>query len=433
MIKIGICGLGTVGKSSLEHIIQYKNEIRSNVSTDFEVSHVADLTIKSKDLSNLDVITSNDAMSLVENPDISIIIELIGGTTTAYKVITESIKNNKHVITANKALIAEHGDKIFQLAKENNSYFGFEAAVAGAIPIVKALTQSMSNERIFSISGIINGTCNYILDQMSTKNLDFETALADAQSLGYAEADPSFDIGGNDAAHKISILSSLAYKIPLPYKEMYIEGIKNISAMDIKYASEFGYTIKHIGITKESDKLIECRVHPVLVPKSNILSHVHDVMNAVLVKGERFGSSMFYGHGAGGAATASAVISNLVEAINFSQNVDVTNLKISNSIGTLNRKIKDIEKVENSFYLRIHAEDIPGVMAQITNILAKEKISIEAVTQHEPGELKNLIPIVMLTNSVPGSSITKAIDKIQRLQNVKDKVNSIRVLKLHEK
>lgn len=433
MIKIGICGLGTVGQSSLEHIIKFKNEIRSNVNVDFEVSHVADLAIESKKLTNHNIIATNNAMDLVKDPEISIIIELIGGTTAALEIITESLKNKKHVITANKALIAEHGNEIFKLARESNSFFGFEASVAGAIPIVKVLTQSMSNEKIFSISGIINGTCNYVLDQMSNKKINFETALKDAQKLGYAEADPSFDIGGNDAAHKISILSSLAYKIGLPYKETYIEGIKNITPMDIKFADELGYTIKHIGVTRELDKLIECRVHPTLVPKNNILSQVHNVMNAILVKGERFGTSMFYGHGAGGDATASAIVANLVEAINFSQEIDKSNLKISHSIGTLNRKIKNIEQVESSFYLRIHAKDVPGVMAEITNILANEKISIEAVSQHEPEETDSLIPIVMITNSVPGLCINKAIDKIQLLKNVDNKVNSIRVLKLNEK
>ena len=433
MVKIGICGLGTVGYSSLEHIIKYKNQIRSNVTSDFELTHAADLLIKSKDLGSFDVIAVENAMELVKNPDISIIIELIGGTTTAYEIIIESIKNSKHVITANKALIAEHGNEIFKLAHEKGVYFGFEASVAGAIPIVRALTQNMSNEKILSISGIINGTCNYILDQMSTKNLDFETALKDAQNLGYAEADPSFDIGGNDAAHKITILSSLAYGVPLNYKETYIEGIKNISPMDIKFADELGYVIKHIGVTKESGELIECRVHPTLVPKNNILSQVSDVMNAVFLEGERFGSSMFYGHGAGGDATASAVISNLIDAINFSQNTDKTNLIINKKIGTIERKIKNIKDVESSFYLRIHAEDVPGVMAEITNILANEKISIEAVTQHEPEESDSLIPIVMLTNSVKGLSVAEAIEKIQKLKNVKENVNCIRVLKLHEK
>ncbi|MBJ41596.1 MAG: homoserine dehydrogenase [Gammaproteobacteria bacterium] len=431
MINIGICGLGTVGQSSLEHIVKFKDEIRSNVSANFRISHVADLDIESKNLNGLDVITTNNAMDLAKNPDISIIIELIGGTTVAYEVVSESIKNKKHVITANKALIAEHGDKIFKLAKEANIFFGFEASVAGAIPIIKALTHNMLNEKIFSIFGIINGTCNYILDQMATKNLDFKTALAEAQSLGYAEADPSFDIGGNDAAHKISILASLIYKIPLPYKKTYIEGIESISSMDIKYSDELGYTIKHIGVTKENNDLVECRVHPMLVPKDNILSQVHNVMNAVLVSGERFGSSMFYGHGAGGDATASAVIANLVEAINFDQNIDRTNLKISESIGTKNKKIKEIDDIENSFYIKIHAKDVTGVMAEITNILAKENINIEAVTQHEPNESGSLIPIVMITDSVLGSSINKAIKKIKCLDNVKGEINSIRVLKLH--
>ncbi|MEC9205592.1 MAG: homoserine dehydrogenase [Pseudomonadota bacterium] len=431
MINIGICGLGTVGQSSLDHIVKFKNKIRSNTCIDFKVSHVADLEVESKNLSNLDVVTTKDAMDLVKNPDISIIIELIGGTTAAYEIITQSIKNGKHVITANKALIAQHGDEIFKLAKESKTFFGFEASVAGAIPIVKTLTENMSNEKIFSVFGIINGTCNYILDQMSTKKLDFETALTEAQTLGYAEADPSFDVGGNDAAHKIAILSSLIYKIPLPHKETYIEGIRDISPMDIKFANELGYSIKHIGITKESNNSVESRVHPMLVPKENILSQVHDVMNAVLIKGERFGSSMLYGHGAGGDATASAVVANLVEAINFHQGTDRTNQKISESIGTQNKKIKKIDEIETPFYLRIHAEDVPGVMAEITNILAKENISIEAVTQHETEASDSLIPIVMITNSVLGSSINKAIEKIRSLKNVKEKINSIRVLKLH--
>ena len=289
----------------------------------------------------------------------------------------------------------------------------------------------MLNEKIFSIFGIINGTCNYILDQMATNNLDFKTALEQAQSLGYAEADPSFDIGGNDAAHKISILASLIYKIPLPYKKTYIEGIENVSSMDIKYSNELGYAIKHIGVTKETNGLVECRVHPMLVPKDNILSQVHDVMNAVLVSGERFGSSMLYGHGAGGDATASAVIADLVEAINFDTGINKDNLRISELIGTKNKKIKEINDIENSFYIRIHAKDVPGVMAEITNILAKENISIEAVTQHEPHESSSSIPIVMITDSVLGSSIDKAIKKIKSLNNVEDEINSIRVLKLH--
>ena len=431
MINIGICGLGTVGQSFLEHIVKFEDKIRVNVNTNFRVSHVADLDIESKNLHGLNIITTNNAMDLAKNPDISIIIELIGGTTTAYEVISESIKNKKHVITANKALIAEYGDQIFKSAKEANIFFGFEASVAGAIPIITALTRNMLNEKIFSIFGIINGTCNYILDQMATNNLDFKTALEQAQSLGYAEADPSFDIGGNDAAHKISILASLIYKIPLPYKKTYIEGIENVSSMDIKYSNELGYAIKHIGVTKETNGLVECRVHPMLIPKDNILSQVHDVMNAVLVSGERFGSSMLYGHGAGGDATASAVIADLVEAINFDTGINKDNLRISELIGTKNKKIKEINDIENSFYIRIHAKDVPGVMAEITNILAKENISIEAVTQHEPHASSSSIPIVMITDPILGSSIDKAIKKIKSLNNVEDEINSIRVLKLH--
>ncbi|MBH44396.1 MAG: homoserine dehydrogenase [Gammaproteobacteria bacterium] len=431
MIKIGICGLGTVGQSTLEHLIKHKKLIRHNTTTDFEVTHVADLDVTSKDMYGADIVTTNDAMKLVNNSEISIIIELIGGTTIASDVIVKSIKNKKHVITANKALIAENGDNIFKLAKENNVYFGFEASVAGAIPIVQSLTRNMLNEKISSITGIINGTCNYILDQMASEGLSFETALSDAKKFGYAEADPTFDIGGNDAAHKIAILASLAYKIPLSYNQAYIEGIQNITPLDIKFAYELGYHIKHIGITKENNQSVELRVHPTLVPKENILSQVHNVMNAILVNGDRFGSSMFYGHGAGGNATASAVISNVVEAINFTMNIDKSNLNISDLVGSEKRKIKDINDITNQFYLRIQAEDTPGVMAEITNILANEKISIEAVTQHEP-ENQKTIPIVMITNDVTGSSIKKAVNKIESLTTIKENIVSIRVLKLNE-
>ena len=371
-------------------------------------------------------------MDLVTDPHIDTIIELLGGIELPYKIITESMKNGKSVITANKALIAEHGAEIFQLAKENHVYFGFEAAVAGAIPVISTLSKSMSNENIISIVGIINGTCNYILDQMTTNDISFDDALTSAKDLGYAEADPTLDINGTDAAHKISILASMVYRINLPLNKIFIQGIEDITPMDIKYASELGYSIKHVGITRKAKNSIECMAHPVLVPKENIFSNVKGVMNAILIKGDRFGTSMLYGNGAGGDATASAVVSNLVEAYNFRVGNDYSSQNMRDNFGANESSIKDYESIKSPFYMRIYAEDVSGVMAEITNVLAKESISIEAVTQHEPADISSLIPIVMITNSVAFSSIKNSIQKIESLDHVKETVFSIRVLKSDE-
>ena len=327
MLKIGICGYGTVGQSLVDHVLSYNEKIRLNVSSDFTIARIADRSIDKKEYPR-DITVTKDPLDLPADSNIDIIIELLGGIDLPYKIITESIRNKKHVVTANKALIAEHGDEIFQLAKENNVYFGFEASVAGAIPIINTINKNMANENIISLVGIINGTCNYILDQMASCDMSFNDALSSAKELGYAEADPTFDINGMDAAHKISILSSLVYKIKSPLKKTYIQGIEDITSMDIKFASELGYCIKHVGISRKVDESIECMAHPVLIEKENIFSNVGGVMNALMVKGDRFGTSMLYGNGAGGEATASAVISDLVDAINFTTGVDISSINI---------------------------------------------------------------------------------------------------------
>jgi homoserine dehydrogenase len=432
MLKIGICGYGTVGQSLVDHVLSYNKKIRLNVSSDFTIARIADRSIDKKEYPK-DIIVTKDPLDLPVDSNIDIIIELLGGIDLPYKIITESIRNKKHVITANKALIAEHGDEIFQLAKENNVYFGFEASVAGAIPIINTINKNMANENIISLVGIINGTCNYILDQMASYDMSFDDALSSAKELGYAEADPTFDINGMDAAHKISILSSLVYKIKSPLKKTYIQGIEDITSMDIKFASELGYCIKHVGISRKVDESIECMAHPVLIEKENIFSNVGGVMNALMVKGDRFGTSMLYGNGAGGEATASAVISNLVDAINFATGVDISSINISNNLASNNISIKNYNDISSPFYMRIYAEDISGVMAEITKILAKESISIEAVTQHEPADKNSLIPIVMITNSVSYLSVKNSIKKIENLEHVKESVFSIRVLKSDEK
>ena len=432
MLKIGICGYGTVGQSLVDHVLSYNKKIRLNVSSDFTIARIADRSIDKKEYPR-DITVTKDPLDLPADSNIDIIIELLGGIDLPYKIITESIRNKKHVITANKALIAEHGDEIFQLAKENNVYFGFEASVAGAIPIINTINKNMANENIISLVGIINGTCNYILDQMASYDMSFDDALSSAKELGYAEADPTFDINGMDAAHKISILSSLVYKIKSPLKKTYIQGIEDITSMDIKFASELGYCIKHVGISRKVDESIECMAHPVLIEKENIFSNVGGVMNALMVKGDRFGTSMLYGNGAGGEATASAVISNLVDAINFATGVDISSINISNNLASNNISIKNYNDISSPFYMRIYAEDVSGVMAEITKILAKESISIEAVTQHEPADKNSLIPIVMITNSVSYLSVKNSIKKIENLEHVKESVFSIRVLKSDEK
>ena len=422
MFKIGVCGFGTVGKNLVSHFLKYQDLISNNCNETITISVIADRSIEKKKFDNDNIQFSSDILSVVQS-DCDLIIELVGGVDVAKELVTKAIQNNKSVITANKALIAEHGDELFQLSNKYNVYFGFEAAVAGAVPIINSLTHNMLNESILSISGIINGTCNYILDQMSSNNKNFSEALSMAQELGYAEADPTFDVGGFDAAHKISILAMLAYKIKSPYKNMYIEGIENIDSMDIDYAKELGYTIKHVAITKATDENIECRAHPVLIHNSNILSNVDGVMNAVRTVGDRFGTSLLYGHGAGGEATASAVISNIKDFCIFKKYVSNKN----DDYMFTSKNIIDINEISTQYYLRIFANDVPGVMAEVTSTLASHDISIEAVTQHEPFESEKLIPIVMITNSVSYKKILSSINKIESLNNINGKVNLIRV------
>ena len=422
MFKIGVCGFGTVGKNLVSHFLKYQDLISNNCNEKITISVIADRSIEKKKFDNDNIQFSSDILSVVQS-DCDLIIELVGGVDVAKELVTKAIQNNKSVITANKALIAEHGDELFQLSNKYNVYFGFEAAVAGAVPIINSLTHNMLNESILSISGIINGTCNYILDQMSSNNKNFSQALSMAQELGYAEADPTFDVGGFDAAHKISILAMLAYKIKSPYKNMYIEGIENIDSMDIDYAKELGYTIKHVAITKATDENIECRAHPVLIHNSNILSNVDGVMNAVRTVGDRFGTSLLYGHGAGGEATASAVISNIKDFCIFKKYVSNKN----DDYMFTSKNIIDINEISTQYYLRIFANDVPGVMAEVTSTLASHDISIEAVTQHEPFESEKLIPIVMITNSVSYEKILSSINKIESLNNINGKVNLIRV------
>ena len=423
MIKIGICGFGTVGKSFANHLIQYQDKISKNCQRDISLSMICDRSIDKKKFESQTIKFSSDIMDVIES-DCDLIVELIGGTETAYDLVKEAICKKKSIITANKALIAEKGDELLELSAKNNTYIGYEASVAGAVPIINSLTHNMLNEQILSINGIINGTCNYILDSMSSENKSFEEALSNAQKLGYAESDPTFDIGGFDAAHKLSILSMIAFGIKSPFMKMNIQGIEDIESMDIDYADELGYKIKHIASAKSRGSKIECKVHPALVSKKNILSKIDGVMNAVRTVGDKFGTSLLYGHGAGGDATASAVISNIKD---YSLHLD--NKKSINELSNnfYSNDIIDTDDITDQFYLRMFANDVPGVMAEITSTLASYQISIEAVTQHEPLENEKLIPVVMITNSIKFKDILSAIKKIESMNNINGKLNIIRV------
>ena len=427
MIKIGLCGLGTVGRSFVEHIDESYNLIKNKIGTDFEIVAIADRSIKNKKYKS-GIKTTEDPMSLVDIDDLDVIVELIGNVDLSYDLLKQLIINKKHVITANKALIAKHGEELFKLASKNEVFIGFEASVAGAIPIIQALSSNFSNEKITSIVGIINGTSNFILHKMSDTNCDLQSALNEAQELGYAEADPSFDINGMDAAHKIAILAALAFSIKPPLNETNVEGIESITAMDISYARELGYIIKHVGITEISDGLVHASVHPVLVANNNIFSQVSNEMNAIVLTGERFGQTMLYGHGAGGNATASAVVSDLVSAINHITYSKSSYSQMVETVGQKKYKIKSLDNIKSQYYLRIFADDVPGVMAEITNKLAEKAISIEAVTQHEATDANSPIPIVIITNSVENLLIKNVIRDIEKMKNIRDKVSSIRIL-----
>ena len=427
MIKIGLCGLGTVGRSFVEHIDQSYDLIKNKIGTDFEVVAIADRSIKNKKYkSGIEV--SEDPMSLANLEDLDIVVELIGNVDLSYNLLKQSIINKKHVITANKALIAKHGKELFALASKHDVFVGFEASVAGAIPIIQTISSSFSNEKITSIVGIINGTSNFILHKMANSDCDFQSALKEAQELGFAEADPSFDINGTDAAHKISILAALAFSIEPPLEQTNVEGIESITKMDISYAKELGYVIKHVGITEISDEVVYASVHPVLVASNNIFSQVPNEMNAIVVKGERFGQTMLYGHGAGGNATASAVVSDLVSAINHINYSKSSYAQMVETVGQKSHKIESLDNTSSQYYLRIFADDVPGVMAEITNKLAEKQISIEAVTQHEPTDANSPIPIVIITNNVKDHLMQDVIKNIEKMKNTKDKVYAIRIL-----
>jgi homoserine dehydrogenase len=432
-VKVGLLGLGTVGGGTLNVLTRNADEIARRAGRGIQIVHAAAKTYDPELLRGIEGIeVTDDAFAVVDNPELEIIIELIGGYSPARELVLRAIENGKHVVTANKALIALHGNEIFAAAQKKGVTVAFEAAVAGGIPIIKAVREGLAANRIEWIAGIINGTGNFILTEMRDKGRVFADVLKEAQALGYAEADPTFDVEGIDAAHKLTILASIAFGIPLQFDKTYTEGITKIEPQDVEYAAQFGYRIKHLGITRKTDRGIELRVHPTMIPHRRLIANVDGVMNAVLVMGDAVGPTLYYGAGAGSEPTASAVVADVVDVVR-ALTADPENRvpHLAFQPGELvDIPILPIDQVETAFYLRIQVADKPGVVARIAGILAESGISIEAIQQKEPAEGEETIPLVMLTQRVLEKQLDQAIAAIEQLDSVSGQVMRIRVERL---
>jgi len=432
-VKVGLLGLGTVGGGTFKVLLRNAEEIARRAGRGISITHAAAKGLDPSTLPGVeDIQLTEDAFEVVSNPDVDIVIELIGGYSPAKELVLKAIENGKHVVTANKALIALHGDEIFSAAQEKGVIVAFEAAVAGGIPIIKSIREGLAANQIQWAAGIINGTGNFILTEMRDKGRDFDDVLAEAQALGYAEADPTFDVEGIDAAHKLTIIGSIAFGIPLQFDKTYTEGISKITGSDVAYANELGYRIKHLGITRKTDKGIEMRVHPTLIPEKRLIANVDGVMNAVMVMGDAVGPTLYYGAGAGSEPTASAVVADVVDVVR-AMTVDpenrVPHLAFQPS-ELSDLPILDIEDVETSYYLRMQAQDKPGVLAQITGILGEAGISIEAMQQKEPAEGETHVPLVMLTQKVLERQMNQAISKIESMDSINGEITRIRMEQL---
>ena len=429
-MRVGLLGIGTVGGGTFNVLTRNAEEITRRAGRPIEITVVADKDVaRAKELTGGKVKVTDDAFAVVNDPNVDIVIELIGGYGVAKELVLKAIENGKHVITANKALLAVHGTEIFAKAQEKGVMVAFEAAVAGGIPIIKAVREGLSANRIQWVAGIINGTTNFILSEMRDKGLPFADVLKEAQRLGYAEADPTFDVEGVDAAHKITLLSSLAFGIPVQFDKAHIEGISKLDATDIRYAEQLGYRIKLLGITRRRDNGIELRVHPTLVPSKRLIANVEGAMNAVLVQADAVGSTLYYGKGAGAEPTASAVIADVV---------DVTRLSTAdpeNRVPHLafqpdalaNLPILPIGEIECGNYLRLRVADQPGVLAEITRILADRNISIDALLQREPEEGEDQTDLIILTHVCREQDVLNAMDVIGKLPVVKGAVTRLRL------
>jgi len=429
-VNVGLLGLGTVGGGTFNVLARNADEIMRRAGRGIRVSRAAARDydpVRLPGIGEIDV--TDDAFAVVDDPAVDIIVELIGGYEPARELVLKAIANGKHVVTANKALIAMHGNEIFAAAHKHGVMVAFEAAVAGGIPIIKAIREGLAANEIEWLTGIINGTGNFILTEMRDKGRDFAEVLAEAQALGYAEADPTFDIEGIDAAHKLTILASIAFGIPLQFDRVYTEGISRVTREDVEYATELGYRIKHLGYTRRTADGIELRVHPTLIPERRLIANVDGVMNAVLVKADAVGPTLYYGAGAGSEPTASAVVADII---------DVTRMLTAdpgNRVPHLafqphalsNVPILDMEAIRTAYYLRMQAEDKPGVLADVTRILGDLGISIEAVLQKEPRADAREVPIIMLSHVVTERDMNAAIERIEALDSIHGSVTRIRL------
>ncbi len=433
-VKIGLLGMGTVGGGTVTVLTRNNNEITRRAGRGIVVTHalVRDINRARPD-STTDVTLTTDPFKVVNNPELDIIVELIGGYDLARELVLKAIENGKHVVTANKALIAVHGNEIFAAAQKKGVTVAFEAAVAGGIPIIKAVREGLAGNSIEWMAGIINGTGNFILTEMRDNGSDFSDVLAEAQRLGYAEADPIFDVEGIDAAHKLTILASIAFGIPLQFDKAYTEGISKITGDDVNYAEELGYRIKHLGVTRRTEEGIELRVHPTLIPEKRLIANVDGVMNAVLVQGDAVGPTLYYGAGAGAEATASAVVADLVDivrALTTDPENRVPHLAFQpDALSDL--PILPMESIETAYYLRMQATDQPGVLADITRILGDLGISIEAILQKElTNNVISHVPIIMLTHRVREKQMNDALKQIEALESISGQVTRIRLEQL---
>jgi len=428
-VKVGLLGLGTVGGGTATVLKRNAEEIARRAGRGIEIDFIATLEPeRAPELGVENIRLTKDAYEVVNDPDIDIVVELIGGYSPAKELVLQALENGKHVVTANKALIAIHGDEIFAKAQEKGLVVAFEAGVAGGIPIIKSLREGLAANSVEWLAGIINGTGNFILSEMREKGRDFDDVLLEAQELGYAEADPTFDVEGIDAAHKLCILSSIAFGIPLQFDKTYTEGISKVSQQDVAYAEELGYRIKHLGIARRTEQGIEQRVHPTLIPKSRLIANVNGVMNAVLVNGDAVGATLYYGAGAGDEATASAVIADIIDVtrtLTTDPENRVPHLAFQPD-ELSDMPVLGMDDVETAFYLRLSAKNEAGVLADVTRILGDQNISIKAFIQKEPRHGEEMVDIILLTHRVNEGNMNKALAHIDAL-DVIDDVTRIRV------
>jgi len=428
-VKVGLLGLGTVGGGVTRVLARNAEEISRRAGREIVITHAAARNLDTTTAHLAGLKLTSEALEVVDDPEVSIIVELMGGYEPARSLGLRALANGKHVVTANKALIARHGNEIFAAARAAGMMVGFEAAVAGGIPIIKAIREGLAGNRLEWVAGIINGTTNFILSAMCDQGRDFPEALAEAQALGYAEADPTFDIEGIDAAHKLTILASITFGIPLQFEQVYIEGISRITREDVAYAEQLGYRVKHLGIARRDAGGVQLRVHPTLIPQRHLLANVNGVMNAVLVKGDAVGQGLFYGAGAGAEPTASAVVADIIDVVRTltaDPENRVPHLAFQpDALSDL--PVLPMTEVETAGYLRLQVRDRPGVLADVTRILAERAMSIEAILQKEPLPGADDVPIILLTHPVREQRMNEAIAAIEALSSIRAPVTRIRL------